>query len=124
MEGSKYAKIRILSKKEYFFCDEPIVRRNKDACLSASRCSEKGGGFHATLFISKDICDRERSNPIVVVSTRKYNQSATQAAGVMVGQQKNRTAAVCRSVLYGIILMWNKLSAIVEAPNERQLPQC
>lgn len=58
------------------------------------------------------------------ISTRKYNQSATQAAGVMVGQQKNRTAAVCRSVLYGIIVMWNKLSAMVEASDERQLPQC
>lgn len=51
----------------------------------------------------------------------EHNQSATQAAGGMVGQQKNRTAAVCRSVLYGIIIMWNKLSARVEAPNKGPL---
>lgn len=109
-------------QKGVAFCEETIVRRNKKACqpLVAQRRLEDAVRPYSFLRIFVIVNNQIQWQKC----SRKYNQSATQAAGVMVGQQKNRTAAVCRSVLYGITVMWNKWSAIVGAPDEQQLPQC
>lgn len=100
-----------------FLC---IIRWQR--CILDSLLWLREVGACCVTLLMKNICDTEQSYPITKKVWEKNKiRVLHRLLGVMICQQKNRTAAASRSFLYGIIIMWDKLSARVKAPNKAQL---